>query len=64
MKIVHKIQRSKTNIEDPQLYREKHGETLLDTDDLLQRVKDLGIEEDLVRFPEFSLNNDDPQDTK
>ena len=45
-----KIERSEVIQEDPKAYSAKYGAELLDRDTLLQKARDAGVVEDMVKF--------------
>lgn len=47
-RVVRQVQRLGVTPEDPESYRRRYGETLLDSQELLAKVKQLGIDDDLV----------------
>lgn len=54
-KVVREFRRHGVTPENPDTYTARYGDSLLDTQDLLFKVKELGITEDLVSFRFDSL---------
>jgi len=57
-KIIREFHRHGVTPENPAAYSARYGDSLLDTKDLLQRVEELGITEDLVKFFFFFVSNE------
>lgn len=60
-KVLRQFQNQGISSEDPQSYSARYGDALLDAKDLLEKVKELGITEDIVChsifFDYFSINH-------
>ena len=47
--VVRHVERLGTAVEDPESYQNRYGDALLEPEQLLAQVKQLGIDEDLVK---------------
>lgn len=47
-KVIRQFQNQGISLEDPENYSTRYAGSLLDTKDLLEKVKELGITEDIV----------------
>ena len=59
-KVIRQFQNQGISLENPENYSTRYGDSLLDTKDLLEKVKELGITEDIVRhriFSNFHINH-------